>query len=270
MSATVQMHHAECRSWLTDHIADDMLEFDLVYLDPPFRTQRDFGAFDDRWDSLDRYLSVMGIVLDMLRWRLKSTGSLWLHCDQHASHHLKVLLDGTFGTGCFRNEVIWRYRRWPSKARQLQRMHDTLFWYSREPTGYTFHELFEPLAPSTLSTFGKRRQQADFSSGHRKPSTMDDDSPGAALSDVWDIPIVAPSSHERTGWPTQKPERLLERILLVSTNPGDLVLDPMCGSGTTLAVADRLGRRAIGLDESAEAVKIATERLGRPAQRSLA
>ena len=255
-----ELYHTDCFHWLLDHASHTDPQFDLVYCDPPFFTQRNLGAFGDRWASLDEYLRSMAMLIELLHSCLQYTGSLWLHCDQHASHYIKCKLDEIFGHDCFRNEVIWRYRRWPSKSGQLQRMHDAIFWYSRKPQGYTFNELYEPLSPSTLATFGKRKQKADFSYGHSKPSTLEE-SPGTALSDVWEIPIVAPSGHERTGYPTQKPKALLERIIRISSNTGDLVLDPMCGSGTTLAVATRLGRHAVGIDESAEAIRITTERL---------
>lgn len=235
---------------------------DLIYLDPPFCTGRHFGPFDDR-EKFESYLRDLTFTLTLLHGRIRPTGSLWLHCDHHASHYLKFQLDRIFGRDCFRNEVVWRYRRWPAKAHQLQRMHDVLLWYSARPEGWTFHELhgYESLAPSTLKTFGTKKQRADFSSGHRKPGTVDEETDGPPLSDVWDIGVIAPIAKERTGYPTQKPEALLERVILCSSNPGDLVLDPMCGSGTTLVVAKKLGRRAIGVDCSSEAIAVTQKRL---------
>ena len=129
-----------------------------------------------------------------LRRVLKPSGSLYLHCDPTASHYLKVLLDGIFGPACFRNEVIWRYRRWPAKARRFQRMHDVLLFYtaSREQA-HTFNTLYgyEKLAESTLKTFGTRKQRADFSSGHRKPGVEDAETQGPPLSDFWDLDDAA-------------------------------------------------------------------------------
>lgn len=253
--------HADCLDWCRTQPDKTV---DLVYCDGPLFAQQDFCSFDDRWRSRDEYVQYMAERLDAIRLMLKPTGSLWLHCDYHAGHYLKVELDRIFGEGCFRNEVIWRYRRWPAKSRHLQRMHDTLFWYSREPDGYIFHELYgyESLAPSTMKTFGTRKQKADFASGHRKPSVEAQESKGPPLSDVWEIGVIAPIAKERTGYPTQKPEKLLERVILATSNPGDLVLDPMCGSGTTGAVATRLGRRFIGIDRSEEAIRVASSRLG--------
>src|SRR5580698_8230583 len=226
------------------------------------------------------YLCMMAPRLVELRRVLKASGSLYLHCDPTASHYLKVLLDGIFGAFCFRNEVIWRYRRWPAKARRFQRMHDVLLFYtaSRE-RAHTFNTLYgyEKLAESTLKTFGTRKQRADFSSGHRKPGLeagetqgpplsdfWDLDGPdgrGPPLSDAWEIGVIAAIGRERTGYPTQKPETLLERIIRSSSNEGDLVLDPFCGCGTAIAVAERLRRRWAGIDVTHLALNLVRERM---------
>jgi site-specific DNA-methyltransferase (adenine-specific) len=228
------------------------------------------------------YLAMMAPRLVELRRVLKPSGSLYLHCDPTASHYLKVLLDGVFGPSCFRNEVIWRYRRWPAKARRFQRMHDVLLFYTaRDGAEHTFHTLYgyEKLAESTRKTFGTRKQRADFSSGRRKPGVEEVETQGPPLSDYWEVEgwpgdgppladawevgVIAAIGKERTGYPTQKPEALLERVILASSREGDLVLDPFCGSGTTLAVADRLRRRWLGIDVSPLAVRVAGERLAR-------
>jgi site-specific DNA-methyltransferase (adenine-specific) len=226
------------------------------------------------------YLSMMAPRVVELRRVLKNTGSLYLHCDPTASHYLKVLLDAAFGAACFRNEVIWRYRRWPAKARRFQRMHDVLLFYTASPGGaHTFHTLYgyEKLADSTLKTFGTKKQRADFSSGHRKPSVEEVDSSGpplsdhwdiddlaehgAPLSDAWEVGVIAAIGKERTGYPTQKPEALLERVIRASSNEGDVVLDPFCGCGTALAVAERLKRRWIGIDVLPLAVDMVRTRM---------
>jgi site-specific DNA-methyltransferase (adenine-specific) len=209
-----------------------------------------------------------------LRRVLKATGSLYLHCDPNASHYLKVLLDAVFGHACFRNEVIWKYRRWPARARRFQRMHDVLLFYTASPgNAHTFNTLFgyETLAPSTLKTFGTKKQRADFSSGHRKPGVEAMQTPGPALSDYWEVPdacagsptsdtwevgVIAAIGKERTGYPTQKPEALLERVIRASSRESDVVLDPFCGCGTTIAVAERLGRSWIGIDATSLAIDV--------------
>lgn len=212
------------------------------------------------------YLAMMAPRLVELRRVLKPTGSIYLHCDPTASHYLKLFMDAVFGPPCFRNEIIWRYRRWPARSRQFQKMHDVLLFYSKSPgKDHHFNTLYgyEKLAESTLKTFGLKRQVADFSSGHRKPGRETEDSLGPPLSDVWDVGIIAPSGRERLGYPTQKPEALLERIILASSREGDLVLDPFCGSGTTLVVAEREGRRWIGADTSYVAINLLKRRMQR-------
>jgi site-specific DNA-methyltransferase (adenine-specific) len=210
------------------------------------------------------YLATMAPRLVEICRVLKSTGSVFLHCDPTASHYIKILMDAVFGPECFRNEIVWRYRRWPARAKRFQRMHDVLFFYTRSPSNeHTFHTLYgyEELAESTKKTFGTKKQRADFSAGHRKPGVVDEETQGPPLSDVWEVGVIAAKGKERLGYPTQKPEALLERVILSASNAGDVVLDPFCGSGTTLAVAERLGRRWIGIDRSEEARRIVEKRL---------
>jgi site-specific DNA-methyltransferase (adenine-specific) len=126
-----------------------------------------------------------------------------------------------------------------------------------------FQQLYEPLAASTQRTWGKNKQRAvvDKTGRRTRSSSTNEETPGTPLGDVWEIGIVAPVAHERTGYPTQKPEALLERLLLACTSEDDLVLDPYAGSGTTLAVARRLGRRAVGIDAGTDALEVARSRL---------
>jgi len=141
-----------------------------------------------------------------------------------------------------------------------------LFRWVRDPEqDHRWNQLYEPLAPSTLKHWGTRRQLAEVDENGRRlrSTTTNEPSPGVPLGDVWEIPIIAPRARERTGYPTQKPEALLERIITACSVPGDLVLDPYMGSGTTIVVAERLGRRAIGIDSGDEAVRLASMRLGR-------
>jgi len=257
--------------------------FALAYLDPPFLTGRQHSrvarsrdtatgeivralrpAFDDRWSGLDAYLDALRHRIVAIRGLLLAEGCLVVHVDPKTSHYVKVICDEVFGHDCFASEIVWRYRRWPSKTRNFQRVHDVLLRYTRDPdVSPRFQQLYEPLADSTRATWGKNRQRAvvDAAGRRRRSSTTDDPSPGTPLGDVWEIGIVAPVAKERTGYPTQKPEALLERLVEACTCPGDLVLDPYVGSGTTMAVAHRLGRRAVGIDSSPEAIRIARKRL---------
>jgi site-specific DNA-methyltransferase (adenine-specific) len=253
----------------------------LVYLDPPFFTGREHShversrgkdgivrrlvpAFDDRWESLQEYLVALGDRLTAARELLDPAGCLVLHVDPKTSHYAKVLCDEIFGPEAFASEIIWRYRRWPAKTKNFQRVHDVLLRYVRDPeVAPRFRQLYEPLAASTAKTWGTQRQRAvvDASGRRRRSSVTEDRSPGAPLGDVWDISIIAPVARERTGYPTQKPEALLERLVEACTEPSDLVVDAYAGSGTTLAVCARLGRRAIGIDQSAQALTITRQRL---------
>ncbi len=286
---------------------------DLVYLDPPFNSAKDYNvlflehdgarsaaqvkAFKDTWEwdeaaartyrelvemggklseamqafrlvlgetDMLAYLSMMAPRLAELHRVMKPTASIYLHCDPVASHYLKILMDAVFRPANFRNEVIWRYRRWPTTARQFQKMHDVLLFYGKEPTApRTFNVLYgyEALAESTIRTYGTKKQKADFSSGHRKPSVEEEESKGPPLSDVWEVSIIPPSGKERLGYPTQKPEKLLERVVLASSLPGDVVLDPFCGCGTAVAVAHRLDRQWIGIDITHLAINLIKRRM---------
>ncbi len=248
-------------------IAEGQTDASLIYLDPPFFTQRAHEttprkgatsevAFVDQWDGLAHYLEALGARLSRLHELLLPHGSIVLHVDTKTSHYVKVLADSLFGFDAFASEIVWRYRRWPAKTENFQRVHDVLLRYRKDPNvAPRWNQEYEPLAPSTLKTWGTLKQRAVVEDGKRKrSSSTEDESKGVPLGDVWDIGIIAPVSKERTGYPSQKPEALLERLVNVLTHPDDLVLDPYAGSGTTLAVARRLGRRFVGIDESAVAI----------------
>jgi DNA modification methylase len=259
-------------------------KIDLIYIDPPFATGADFSftteigesgeevlkeqsiieekAYRDTWGAGNvSYLAMMSSRMQLMFDLLSPGGSFVVHCDWHVAHLLRALLDEIFGADSFNNEIVWRYRRWPAKTRVFQRMHDTLLWYAKPGKEHAFTQLYEELAASTLETWGTKRQVADFSSGRRKPSQTDEETKGAPMADVWDIGIIAPIAHERVGYATQKPEALLDRVVTVMSNPGDLVADFFCGSGTTLAVAEKLGRRWIGCDLGRWAIHVTRKRL---------
>ena len=241
----------------------------LAYLDPPFFTQRAFetrdsrAAFDDRWTDRAAYLESIGARLEAIRMLLAPHGCVVVHVDPKTSHYVKVLCDEIFGDDCFASEIVWRYRRWPSRTQNFQRVHDVLLRYRKctdAPPRY--HAMYEPLAPSTLATWGTAKQRAVVSEGRRlRSSKTSEATPGVPMGDVWDIGIIAPVSHERTGYPSQKPEALLERLIQALSSPGDVVLDPYAGSGTTLSVGARLGRVVVGIDQSPVAIDTAVARL---------
>ena len=256
----------------------------LAYLDPPFLTGRvheaiskDAGvratraAFDDRWPDRASYLDSIGRRIEAVRDLLAPHGSMVLHVDPKTSHYLKVLCDEIFGEEAFASEIIWRYRRWPAKTPNFQRVHDVLLRYRKNPeVAPRFNPLFEPLAPSTLATWGTGKQRAVFAKDGRRlrSRTTEERTPGVPMGDVWDIGVIAPVSKERTGYPSQKPEALLDRLVTALSDPGEWVLDPYAGSGTTLAVAARLGRRFLGIDASDVAIETQLERFAgvRPAK----
>ncbi len=272
-----------------ERLASTGTRVELAYLDPPFYTQRlhlrkvrrgsgeaavreEVEAFDDRWPSFEAYLDVMEARIVRVRELLADVGAMVLHVDPTSSHYLKVMCDRVFGRDAFASEIIWRYRRWPAKTRNFQRVHDVLLRYVKNPRiEPRFVQLYEPLAPSTLATWGTSKQLASFGrDGRRVRSTKTEEtSPGVPLGDVWEIGVIAPVSRERTGYPTQKPEALLKRIVESGTLPGDTVLDPYCGSGTTLAVAANLRRHAIGIDQSPEALAVTRTRLATAGHRLL-
>ena len=254
----------------------------LAYLDPPFLTGREHfrversrgtagditrderKAFDDRWDSLGDYLNALESRIRILRDLLAPHGSIVIHVDPKTSHYLKVMCDEIFGIESFASEVIWRYRRWPAKTKNFQRVHDVMLRYVKDPASAPrFNQLYEPLALSTQKTWGDRKQRAVTNGDGRRlrSSKTEEKSKGTPLGDVWEIGIVAPVAKERTGYPTQKPEALLKRWIDTCTEEGDLVLDPYMGSGTTLSVACKSGRRAIGIDMGAESHEVTRARL---------
>jgi DNA modification methylase len=253
----------------------------LAYLDPPFFTNREHAAwlrkagaprgterrrvpaFDDRWRDLSAWLDAMGGRIDAVRNLLAPHGSVVVHVDPKTSHYVKVLGDEIFGPEAFASEIVWRYRRWPAKTPNFQRVHDVLLrWRKAHDARPRFNQLYEPLASSTLATWGKNKQRAVFAGDGRRArsSSTDEITAGTPMGDVWDIGVIAPIAKERTGYPSQKPEALLERLLSALTDEGDLVLDPYAGSATTLAVAHRMKRSFIGVDSSPVALDVARAR----------
>jgi site-specific DNA-methyltransferase (adenine-specific) len=246
--------------------------FQLVYADPPFNTGRrqrrlslatetradgdrtGFGgrryatrvlgesSFADRYDD---YLGFLGPRVREIRRLLAAEGTLYLHLDYREAHYAKVLLDELFGRECFLNEIVWAYdygarprRRWPAK-------HDTILVYVKDAERYWFDAEAverEPYMAPGLVTAEKAAR-------------------GKLPTDVWWHTIVSPTGKEKTGYPTQKPEAIVRRMVQASTRPGDWCLDPFAGSGTLGAVCAPLGRRYVLVDSSAEAVEVAGRRL---------
>ncbi len=248
----------------------------LIYIDPPFNTGRrqarpqmktirddagdrtGFGGKRYRTELVeqavassgygDRFEDYMGFLrprLEEAHRILTPTGSLFFHIDPREVHYCKVLLDQIFGRACFQNEIIWAYdygaratKRWPAK-------HDNILWYTRHPETYTFN----------LGESDRIPYMAPKLVGQAKAAR------GKTPTDVWWHTIVSPTGKEKTGYATQKPLGLLERIVRVHSNPGEMVLDFFAGSGTTGAAAARHGREFLLVDESVEAVAVMHRRL---------
>lgn len=252
---------------------------DLVYIDPPFFTQkiqksktRDNSneyRFTDTWEDLPSYKLFMKQRIEECRRVLKDTGSIFLHCDSSASHYLRVILDDVFGAENFRSEIIWTYRRWSNSKRGLLNAHQTIYFYSKSER-YKFNVLYTDYSPTTnIDQILQERERNEHGKSIYKRDTKGNiiwgkEKKGVPLSNVWEIPYLNPKAAERAGYPTQKPILLLERIIQITTDEGDIVLDPMCGSGTTLVAANILRRNWIGIDCLPEAVELTKARLDTP------
>ena len=194
------------------------------------------------------YLTMMCIRLIELRRVLKETGSIYLHCDPTASHYLKIMMDTVFGKKNFNNEIIWYYRRWSAATNRFQRIHDVILFFSKGASR-KFNMLYEEYTIGTLKRWkGIKRRTTVLSDGTLSQEEDKEGVKGANMGDVWQISIINSQAKERLGYPTQKPEALLERIIIASSDPGDVVLDPFCGCGTSIAVSQKLRRTWIGID----------------------
>ncbi len=238
----------------------------LIYLDPPFATGNRFRqpagrrrersaatAYSDAWNHGDgAYLNMLEELLRLSRELLAADGSLYLHLDYRTAPVAKLLLDEIFGPACFINEIIWAYRTggMPEKL-GFGRKHDTILFYARDPARTRWHRQKEKSYVSHRYGFSNIELHED----EQGPYTLTN------LRDVWDIPALRGNQPERVPYPTQKPLELLRRIILASSDPGDVVLDPGSGSGTALVAAEQLGRRWIGLDNSPLAVSVIRNRL---------
>jgi site-specific DNA-methyltransferase (adenine-specific) len=233
---------------------DDLMKHGPVKLRDLLQALRAFLGQND----MMAYLTMMAVRLVELHRVLKPTGSLYLHCDPTASHYIKLLLDAIFSPKNFRNEIIWGYRGGGTPKKDFGRRHDVIFRYSKNKD-YIFNAdsiripyQAEGIKRTDDSMWGKHRGVVKV----YKPHPL-----GKIPEDWWPINILNANDPERLGYPTQKPEALLERIIRASSNEGDLVLDPFCGCGTTVVVAERLHRRWIGIDITHLAIALIKKRL---------
>jgi DNA modification methylase len=246
---------------------------DLVYLDPPFFSNRNYeviwGDEAEVRSFLDRWSGGIEVYIDWMRERmlalhrvLAPTGTLYLHCDWHASHYLKTMVDEIFGYRNFQNEVVWYYRGGGVSKYRWGRRHDVLLMYtkSHKKGEWTFN--VDPVRMEYSPESQERlRYEARAFRGERVYEGYRPNPLGKHPDDVWSIQPLMPSNRKRLGYPTQKPPALLRNVILASSNEGDLVLDPFCGCGTTLAVAQETKRQWVGIDISPRAIDVCEDRL---------
>ncbi|MCR4337681.1 MAG: site-specific DNA-methyltransferase, partial [Candidatus Omnitrophica bacterium] len=248
----------------------------LIYIDPPFDVGADFSmdikigegddeesftkrpsvieevAFRDTWGKgADSFIAMMYERLKLMYDLLAEDGSIYVHCDWRVSSYIRLILDEVFGSDNFKNEIIWHYKLgMKARSRKFHSHHDTIYWFVKNKDKFIWNEVRIPLESPV------KRPKLKFNSATGKAVQLHDEfgkaqyilSEDELVGSVWDILNIPPMSSERLGYPTQKPEALLERAISAVTNEGDLIADFFCGSGTTLAAAERLGRRWIGSD----------------------
>lgn len=257
-------------------------KIDLIYIDPPFdsrveykkkieikeigKTETDNSSFEEKqygdiWTN-DEYLQFMYERLILLRELLSDNGCIYLHCDWHKGHYLKLLMDELFGADCFINEITWYYyNKMAPKSACFPRTTDKILLYAKG-NGYTFNTQYEKRDTPVKQLVRKFVDGKAINARDENGNVMYKMSYEKRIDDVWRISMLQPADKvEPVGYPTQKPEKLLERMLLASSNPGDLVFDCFMGSGTTQAVSMKLGRRFIGADINLGAVQTTTKRL---------
>jgi site-specific DNA-methyltransferase (adenine-specific)/adenine-specific DNA-methyltransferase len=262
-------------------------QIDLIYIDPPFDSKADYRtkiilpnggveqkptvieqvAYSDTWrDGTSSYLKMIYLRLVLMRELLSKRGSIYVHIDWHVGHYLKLILDDIFGKGNFLNEIIWHYRRWTAGNNSYQKMHDTLLLYSKTDD-YYFDIPYEPYGDWINKDYqykdeetGKRWRWHTVK-GVRYKVFLEDENKGVKCNDVWQIPYIVSTANERVGYGTQKPEKLLERIIKASCPGNGIVADMFAGSGTTGAVAEKLGRKWIMSDLGKPACMIMRKRL---------
>ncbi|NOZ84486.1 MAG: site-specific DNA-methyltransferase, partial [Epsilonproteobacteria bacterium] len=257
----------------------------LIYIDPPFAVGADFGftieiggdpstgsgtetvtkkqsiieeiAYRDTWGKgISSYLTMMYERLKLMHNLLADDGSIYVHCDWRINTFLRMLLDDIFGNKNFINEIIWHYRRWTGSANAYLTMHDVIYFYSKNEK-YIFNEQWIPYTEKSLHR--KQNFHTRIKGNDIYETSINEK--GVKANDVWEISVINSQADERIGYPTQKPEALLERIIKASSNEGDLVADFFCGSGTTAAVAEKLGREWIAADLGRFAIHTTRKRM---------
>jgi len=272
--------HGDC---LEEMKIIDRNSIDLIYLDPPFFTQtkhklqnrertKEF-SFNDTWIDDNSYAKFLEQRLSLMQGLLKETGSIFVHCDKSGEHIVRAVLDKVFGVKNFQSEIIWSYKRWSNSKKGLLPTHQNIYFYSKSKE-FKFNMMYTDYSETTNIDQILQRRTRDknnksvYDLDENGETKQSDKKKGVPLSDVWDIPYLNPKAKERVGYPTQKPLLLLERIIELVTDEGDIVLDPFCGSGTTCVASKILNRHYIGIDESIEAVELSLHRINNPIKTS--
>lgn len=271
-----QVHHGDCLD-IMKGITDKSVN--MIYLDPPFfsnkkhtltsRDRENCYSFDDLWRGHKEYADFMLNRLVEAKRILKDTGVIFIHCDKSANHILRFVGEEVFGERNFLSEIIWYFKRWSNSAKNLTPNHQNILLFSKTEN-YKFNKVFTDYSETTNIDQILQKRSRDshnksvYARGDDGSIIASDEKKGVPLSDVWEIPFLNPKAKERTGYPTQKPILLLDRIIEISTDEGDLILDPFCGSGTTLVAADMKKRKYIGIDISLDAVELSRSRLEAP------
>ncbi len=266
----------DCLNVLSDLKSESI---NLIYLDPPFFTNtvqrlktkdgtKEF-SYRDIWKSNKEYADFLYSRLQELKRTLKNDGSIFVHCDKNSTHIVKTLLDDIFGLKQFQSEIIWYYKRWSNSRKGLLPSHQTIYFYSKTKD-FKFKTIYTDYSETTNidQILQKRVRDKNGKTVYAKDEngrTINSDiKKGVPLNDVWEIPYLNPKAKERVGYPTQKPILLLERIIEIASNEGDTILDPFCGSGTTLVAGKLNNRNVIGIDISQDAIELTKSRLNNP------
>ncbi len=235
----------------------------LIYIDPPYNTGSDSFKYNDKFRH-STWLSFMKNRLEVARELLSADGSIYINIDQKESHYLKILCDDIFGRINFQNEIVWLYTGGTDRKKGFNRKYDNILFYSKSES-YFFQNVYEPFSEATVKRFnkidenGKKYKENTLSDGRVTKTYMKEE--GKKVPDYWHFPIVNRTYDEYCGIDGQKPEALLKRIIEASTTEGDIVLDYHLGSGTTAAVAHKMGRQYIGIEQMDYIETIACERL---------
>ena len=254
---------------------------DLIYIDPPFYTEQertnnshkegDPTYYDRYGDTLDEHLTFMKIRLKEMHRLLKESGSILVHLDDRTVFETKLLMDTIFKRKNFLNNIIWRYTNWITrKASGLENRHNNILYYAKDRSKKIFNAVLEPYTLFELRALHKTHfdENGEYYCVRFRPNRprykrylKDVMEKGKIQHDVWTIHLIGSTAKERVGYPTQKPLKLLERIIKMASNQGGIVADFFCGSGTTISAAEKLGRQWIGVDASKQAIDIIKKRM---------